>query len=131
MYLMMQIMMMNRISGIVLFLVLASAAICSGVASVAAASDIVLFRQQQLQALGRTSSYTSNEPRTLVKSVQPALTRFIRGSSESSNKKNNKNKGKSFELDCLAAHNAYRAMHGAPDLKLDAKVSKRFNNNAR
>lgn len=45
------------------------------------------------------------------------------GNANGSNRKNNKSK-KSFEMECLAAHNKWRRLHGAKELKFDSKVSR-------
>jgi len=96
------------------------------------------YQQQQSQPnsyqFTRLSSLNNNQYQSHRHTNGGSLTRLARGSALSSNtnKQNGgntaygggKNKGnKIFELECLQVHNAYRAVHGAPPLKLDPKVS--------
>lgn len=57
-------------------------------------------------------------------SVGSLLSRVRRDNSNNLNqrKKNSKSK-KAFEIECLAAHNKWRRLHGAKDLQIDPKVS--------
>lgn len=52
------------------------------------------------------------------------LERTRRDNANNNNNKRKRNKAKkAFEVECLAAHNKWRRLHGAKDLAIDSKVS--------